>query len=188
MRDVHGIGAGKSFSSMGWTAFAASCFVVMSSAVRLFKNEECDDVDSGDANDEFCDRTKLAVSLGAICGVVGVVWVGLGACFPAIVDAILGMAMLAAWCFGVGYITFGGLKAPAQDLGNLYFATWASFILAVKLTGDGAGKVFGMFTRTEEEPAAEEPTDEHQEVAPKEHDGDEKEGGDAEAGGDGDSA
>lgn len=159
----------------------------MSAATRLFKTKECDDVHSGDTFDDYCERTKFAVALGAICGLLGVVWVGLGACFPAIVDAIMGMAMLAAWCFGVGYITFGGDKAPAQELGNLYFATWASFMMAIKLAGDGAGKVFGFVTGGEEEPAVEQ-TEEQQEVAPKDHDGDEKEAGDVEAGDDGDSA
>ena len=39
--------------------------------------------------------------------------------------------LLIVWCFGVGFITFG--NTPGSTISNLYFATWASFLLVVFL-------------------------------------------------------
>ena len=185
LRDVHGIGASKEFSLMGWTGFTAASFVVMAAATRLYKSINCDDsYDSPDPMDDKCDRTTFAFLLGAIGGIIGLVWMVAGKFAPKIVDAVLSFLMIAAWCFGVAKITFGNdLKAPAKNLGNLYFASWACFMMAITLTGDGAGKVLGLVKgkegETTEEAQQEAPQTEEKEAPEK--DADEEKG-------DGDSA
>jgi hypothetical protein len=68
---------------------------------------------------------------------------GCGARLPPIADTVLGWAMLAAWVFGVGYITFGDdREAPARNIGNLYFATWASFLITCLLASSGLRAMF----------------------------------------------
>ena len=39
--------------------------------------------------------------------------------------------MLFAWCFAVSYLTFG--SGPGTSLGNIYFATWIGFFVALNL-------------------------------------------------------
>lgn len=135
LRDVHdiGIGEGKSQRTITWSAFGASSLVAMAAAVRIFKSANCSDFDV-----EFCDRTSFAIALGTVCGVFTLLWVPFGSSLPTMADSVAGVFMLIVWCFGVGYITFGGLdKAPGFNLGNLYFATWISFLLACALCADG---------------------------------------------------
>jgi hypothetical protein len=190
LRDVHGIGKApdtKAFSSLGWGGFAAASFVVMSAATRLYKTTDCDDDDQRIVSETFCDRTKFALSLGAIGGIIALCWMVIGKWMPAIVDAVLAFLVLAAWCFGVTKFTFGS-SAPGQDLGNLYFASWASFIMATRLAGDGAGKIFGFLKVGGGEEAT--PEEEQQEEAPTDKAADKvaDKASDEEAQGEGDSA
>jgi hypothetical protein len=42
----------------------------------------------------------------------------------------------------LGYITFG--EGPGHAIGNLYFATWASFVLSVLLFAEGYREYLGL--------------------------------------------
>jgi hypothetical protein len=110
-------------------------------ASRLHKSYGCDE--EGIEDTDFCSRVNFGVALGLVSGVVAAIWMVCGAKLPGIVDTVLGWAMLAAWVFGVGYITFGDEdKAPARTIGNLYFATWASFIFSTILASSGVRSLF----------------------------------------------
>lgn len=50
--------------------------------------------------------------------------------------------MVIIWSFGLGFITFG--SGPGQNIGNLYFATWGSFILSVLLAGESIREYLGV--------------------------------------------
>ena len=54
------------------------------------------------------------------------------------IQGLVGILLLASWACGVSYITFG--DGPGNELGNLYFATWISFILAMSIAAT-AGKL-----------------------------------------------
>jgi hypothetical protein len=54
-----------------------------------------------------------------VSGVFSLIWMGLGSKLPAIVEVILCWLMLE--------------DVPAQNVGNLYFATWTGFIIACLL-------------------------------------------------------
>jgi hypothetical protein len=110
------------------------------SAIRLYKAADCDDINDGT---DFCDRTTFAMSIGLVSGVIALIWMVLGARLPAIADVILGWLMFVAWIFAIGYITFGNDEdVPARNPGNLYFATWAGFILACLLASDSLRSLF----------------------------------------------
>jgi hypothetical protein len=142
LKEAYGIGKRtdeSGFNAASWAGLAMTSFIVMSSSTRVFNEKNCEDLD-----DDFCDRTKFAVALGTFSGFVALLWMALGSRLPAFIDVILSFAMLGAWCFGVGYITFGDEKAPARVLGNVYFFTWGSFAVASNLAAAGMQQLGGM--------------------------------------------
>jgi amino acid transporter len=109
-------------------------------AIRLYKSRNCDD-DKDD--DDFCDRTVFAISIGVVSGCVAFIWMICGTRLPAIADVILGWLMLIAWIFAVGYITFGDDDAsPAKNIGNLYFVTWTGFIISCLVASSSLRAMF----------------------------------------------
>jgi hypothetical protein len=114
-------------------------------AIRLYKSSHCDDDDVVDFFDldDFCNRTVFAISIGVVSGCIAFIWIFCGAKLPAIADVIMGWLMLIAWVFAVGYITFGDDDdSPAKNIGNLYFATWTSFIISCLLASSSLRAMF----------------------------------------------
>jgi hypothetical protein len=170
MKNVHGVGAAKKnldFNTMAWAGLGTTCLVVMASGSRLYKNINCNNIES-----DRCDRTEFAFSLGVITGVISLVWLVFGSRISDKVDACLGILMLAAWCFGIGYITFGGDKAPARGLGNLYFSTWIAFMISCFLAANGMKVLFGERFGTTETQPTDKPADEPAKEAEAEAGGD----------------
>jgi hypothetical protein len=123
-----------------WTGLFTASFVVMMSASRIWKDENCVDDSDDDFEDlhfeKFCNRSLFAVILGVLSGVFGVV-----ICFLRlkIVDQIGSMLSLVAWCCAAVYVTYsydvGPYEniGPGKDPGTLYFATWACLIISLKM-------------------------------------------------------
>jgi hypothetical protein len=127
--------------SARWYGLCASSLVVMGASVRLFKAAGCGS-NNTQSSGELCKRTKFAISAGTIGFVFALVMTYLTQQGLAIVmETVATMILLALWCFGVGYITFG--SAPGAQIGNLYFATWISFIICVFLFGQCFREVIG---------------------------------------------
>lgn len=144
----HVLGKDKFMTSSKMIQWAILCFmslVVMSSATRIFEDVNCD---VGDVSGtDFCKRTKFGVSLGVISGVIAALFIFVSPFMHDMISAVTGILLFAAWCFGIGYITFGGVKAPAfNSLGNLYFSTWGSFVTSCVLAGDGVRWMVLKFT------------------------------------------
>jgi hypothetical protein len=134
------VGKDKFQTSSKMIQWAVLCFmslVVMSSAARIFDDINCKNGDLDGTS--FCKRTKFAVSLGVISGVIAALFIFVSPYLHDMISGITGILLFAAWCFGIGYITFGGATtAPAfNSLGNLYFSTWGSFVTSCVLAGDG---------------------------------------------------
>jgi hypothetical protein len=133
MQNVYKVGAGGTkntkFTSGPWVFLIATSLIAMSSAARIFKSRDCQDL----GDDSQCRRLKYAFSLGAISGILSFIWLLWGARFHMMVDTCLSLLMLVLWCFAVAYTTFGD-DAPAYDLGNLYFSSWISFVISCKVT------------------------------------------------------
>lgn len=134
-----------------WYALTATTIIMTGTAVRDFQVTSCrdsvepnadDDEDEEDTNRvAYCRRSRFAIAMGMI----GLTMAATMTAYltkqhmssttvrPLTVAAETGVTtlQLVLWCFGVGYITFG--KSPGSTIGNLYFSTWISFILAVFL-------------------------------------------------------
>lgn len=127
-----------------WAGLCMTSFIVMVSASRQFDTLECKN-ENGDT--DLCKRTSLAISLGLISGLVGLVWAFLShwmketAKVTILIDSILAWFVFVIWIFGIIYVTFGGPKQAAQELGNLYFFTWASFTFSVIMAMNTVMKV-----------------------------------------------
>lgn len=145
-----------------WAGLAMTSFVVMVTAARQFDSWGCDQ----DLDSVGCKSTKLAVSVGVISGVVGLAWAFLGrfmeknSKISKMLDVLVTWFIFVMWIFGIIYINFGGVKAAAPEIGNLYFFTWASFALSVSMAMKSLKLLFGV------EEAEEEVT--HGEPGPKE--------------------
>ena len=125
-----------------WTCLFTANFVVMASASRIWKYEDCaeDDYDDDLADshfEKFCNRSLFAAFLGLLSGLSGVL-----ICYLRlkIVDQIGSMLSLVAWCCAAVYVTYTYADVgpyentgPGKDPGTLYFATWACVIISLKM-------------------------------------------------------
>jgi hypothetical protein len=126
----------KSKLTSSFFLLSASSFVVFVNALSLLDDLKCKTrSDYPDFDDTTCNRTKFAMIWGIICAVLSLLIAPVSA---APIQGLVGILLLAAWACGVSYITFG--DGPGNELGNLYFATWISFILAMSITAT-AGKL-----------------------------------------------
>jgi hypothetical protein len=164
----------KSFFPAGWAILAAASFINMVAAIHLYRDRECDESDpvfneTIDDHSAYCNRTKFAFSLGVISGCIAALWTFFGSRFPVIYDSLLSFVMLAAWVFGLVYITFGGKRAPGNIVGNMLFFTLGAISIAISMAIFGFQNMLdemGFGGSTSEaapepapEPAPEEPTE-----------------------------
>jgi hypothetical protein len=118
-----------------WYGLVASTLVVLGSAVRTFRAASCKDPsldDDDTTTGEYCRRAKFAISLGAIGFITATIMTYLvqqKKQLTTISDICINTTFILFWCFGVSYITFGA--SPGSTIGNLYFSTWISFVIAV---------------------------------------------------------
>jgi hypothetical protein len=123
-----------------WATLMALSFVVMIAAARIFQDRNCDkelveDTSGYDIN-ALCDRTKFGVSLGTISAAICLIWL-ISAMFflkgpmGSAVEFSLVWILLVFWTCGVVFLTFNVDKAPASQIGNLYFFTWGAWALNV---------------------------------------------------------
>jgi hypothetical protein len=144
--------------SLLWYGLCAASFVVMSTASRTFHNTGCKDASAHDGVDPtaVCKRIKFGVALGVVSGVLALLMGSVSHLLHVLLECTAALAMMVLWCFGVGFITFGS-KAPAANVGNFYFSTWASFIIALFLASDSLvesyRKLRGEDTTTTTKPA-----------------------------------
>ena len=110
---------------MVWSAFMTTSIIVMGSSASIF------DINCNVKNPEqkFCNRTKLAVSLGIIGALASILMVGMKLATqqaPFWLEFSLSGILFVIYAFGVAYVT--SEKGPGAPLGNLYYSIWASFI------------------------------------------------------------
>ena len=121
-------------------SLCATSLIVMASAVRVFRTALCSGV-GGTIVASSCRRTSWAISLGVLSFVaaIGLVLFNETKGIPVELEASALSVLFIMWIFGIAYITFG-VGAPATTIGNLYFATWISFILSMLLMGAAVGE------------------------------------------------
>lgn len=138
--------SGKWF--LTWGAFVATSLIVMMAASRQYEDMQCADEDN-----TMCDRLQYATWLGAIGGFLAFIWMLVDLCVKmqtALIEGILAVLLLVAWCFGVAYITFSD-DAPAPTFSTLYFFSWASLLLACNLAASTLYQLMGRFIPGDED-------------------------------------
>jgi hypothetical protein len=122
-----------------WSAMIATSAIVCGSAVIVFVRS-CKSLSKNNpdrpafATGPYCFRTIYAMSVGASGVFFAMIVVALKLCLskmPLILETIISYALFPAWCVGVALIT--AHSGPGSGLGNLYYFTWLSFLLAFML-------------------------------------------------------
>jgi hypothetical protein len=112
-----------------WYALVAGSIIVMGASIRIFLAFEC----SLDAMQKAptCRQTKFAISAGVIGTLASAMFTIFQNSYTIMREHEWAgsIVMLITWTFGLVYITFG--EGPGHSIGNLYFATWGSFVLSV---------------------------------------------------------
>ena len=139
IRSVFGIDVVEGFRNRGarlshWAALIACSLVVAGASGRIL-DDHCKgtSISSG----EFCRKTKLGISVGAIgvfFSVAVVVMKMVIMSGPMVLETITSFFLAILNAFGVAYLTSSG--GPGAPIGNLYYFSWASFLLSTFLTAE----------------------------------------------------
>lgn len=152
-RQAFGLDLVNEISSRGarvnlWAALIATSLVVAGSSGRTLQNicKGTPNFNSSNGMDQliaaldlfiYCKRTKFGIALGTIAVFLSIVVVGMKIvrANPA-VSTEMAVAILTAilYAFGVAFITSN--LGPGATIGNLYYFTWASFLLSVGLVAE----------------------------------------------------
>jgi hypothetical protein len=124
-----------------WYILCAASVVMTASSTRLFTSDNntiCEDGSS-----DICMRTKFALSTGAVGTFFALVASMLGSrgmlkTYP---EAGMALVLFGMYTTAIAIVTFGGEKAPASQVGNLYFSTWIGFGLAAFLVSKSVQSV-----------------------------------------------
>lgn len=154
----------------------AASVVVMVSSIRIFQS----DAFEGQAN-SYQQRTKYAMSTGAAGTAFGLVACVMGSrgllkTYP---EAGMAFVLFAMYVAAIAIVTFGGDKAPADNMGNLYFSTWIGFVIAFVLSSKSFQEVKhgakGGCAKDKEAAASDKKEEEAEEGEAKEGDAPKKE-------------
>mmetsp|Transcript_33612 Transcript_33612/g.81455 ORF Transcript_33612/g.81455 Transcript_33612/m.81455 type:complete len:334 (+) Transcript_33612:41-1042(+) len=113
-----------------WYMMVFSSAAVLVASVRAFLAESCNQDSMSMA--PKCNQTKLAIATG----VVGTIFAGAltgvtlkSGPLKLIYEWNAALVMVVISAFAIAYVTAG--EGPGSSVGNLYFATWATFILSI---------------------------------------------------------
>ena len=116
--------------TLKWVSLCATSLVVMGTASGLFIDVSCSETSDLEAFEAYCTRTNFAIYFSVGSAAISIAMIALRKAFT--INLLIGLGMMIGWCFGVAYFTFG--DGPGTTLGNIYFATWISFFLAMSIT------------------------------------------------------
>lgn len=148
--------AAKDYYFKRWVWFLISSIVAMSAASRMFKKSPCT---SSDASD-YCEDLRIGIALSTIS--LAITLLMAAATFRMTVTTslkegpihMLGMFvacfLLILWAICVGFLTFS--NGPGSEVGNLFFSTWISFVLAIDLTVLHGARFVEKATNNNDEP------------------------------------
>lgn len=129
--------SGNTQSAGYWAGICVASLVASISALQtLAKSEAIDGLeydchgDSVDHSTGYCERLKFSVSLGTMSTLVAGVCSFLAFKMSNELNGFVSFIMLFAWTLGVAFATFGE-KSPANRVGNLYFSSWAAFVMSL---------------------------------------------------------
>lgn len=126
--DVMGAMNQRSARLTFWAALIATSFIVMGSSLRVM-NDDCSP--NMFQTVEFCKRTKLGIALGAVGFALGLLMVTIKLfCRSNYVTCEFVTALVLAILDGVGVAFITSNNGPGSSIGNLYFGSWISFLVA----------------------------------------------------------
>jgi hypothetical protein len=105
-----------------WMGFGTAALIAMANAVVHWQEYECKSVD--DSN--MCHRDLFAFIMGAVSGLFALFFFFFT---HEMLEQVLSATFLAAWSFGVAYLTFD--DGPATHIGSFYFSVWFAFMFAL---------------------------------------------------------
>lgn len=122
-----------------WAALLASSVVVMGSAAHT-NNKDCGANYSLGAS--YCRKTRFAISAGAIgltfCILViaskVIKYTATDAASPFVLEVGISVVLMVINAFAVAYTT--SANAPGSAVGNLYYFSWAMFLISAYLVSD----------------------------------------------------
>jgi len=129
--DVAGELSSRSARLSSWAALLACQLIVLGSSANLF-DQKCGS--RAVETEEYCRRTKFAISVGAIGTAFALAIVGMKIATsnaPFLFEAAFAIIMTVLNAFGVAYTT--SPDAPGAGLGNLYYFSWLSLIASLML-------------------------------------------------------
>ena len=124
-----------------WAALIATSLVVAGSSGRSLNDWCKDSVTIAAVGEEFCSRTKFGIATGSIGVFLAVAVVGMKMCTVsslAFLEIFIAGFAAVLNGFGVAFITSN--KGPGAAIGNLYYFSWASFLLAALLLAECFGQ------------------------------------------------
>lgn len=122
-----------------WAAFFACSVVVMGSASRTLRRD-CREFSSEVLEtQEYCRKTRVAIASGTIGAILALLVIfskvinysSISGSTPFVVEMGSSIAMTAFTAFAVASTTSAG--GPGSEIGNLYYFSWASFLLSAVL-------------------------------------------------------
>jgi len=131
--DVAGEIRARSARLLPWSALLASSIVVMGSSANYY-DAGCGGDGQDEAQSRKCNRAVFGMVLGALTtlGSVGVVGLKIATSkAPFLLEAGGSLGSVVLHGFGVVFIT--SQQGPGAPLGNLYYFTWASFLVSFLL-------------------------------------------------------
>ena len=142
LRDATGIDMIENVQSRGqrlqyWGAFLATAIVVLGGAARTLADDCPDDGKPG-----YCPKTVFAITVGTFgCFLAGLVILSKVVNYTAVAGPAPFLLELGSSVFltimnalGVAYTTSAG--GPGSQIGNLYYFSWGSFLVAAVLAAE----------------------------------------------------
>lgn len=123
----------RSTSFMYWIGLLTTSVIVLAVAADIY-NLKCDGDDKDEALKAYCKRCAFGVASGTIGAIFALVIVALKMAIgvaPFLLETGLCVILIILSIFEVGYITDD--EAPGAPLGNLYYFSWFSFFLSLRV-------------------------------------------------------
>lgn len=118
-----------------WYALLAASVVVMAASVRVYTAFECDLQVMKAA--PTCAASTYAIAASVIATATALL-LTLTGCFTSVIarriEGAGAVLMVPIWSIGLGFITFG--EGPGRSIGNLFFATWAAFVISCLIVAE----------------------------------------------------
>lgn len=118
-----------------WSSMLVISIIIMSNCAQIF-HSSCSGADAvHDGGSFFCATTMMGTSFGTLCTVLSLqiclVKIHDQSHVPAVSEALMVGITLTLYTISVTLLTSN--KGPAAPLGNLYYASWAAFLISLML-------------------------------------------------------